>query len=50
MSNSVKPTVEKYKLSALERILLKKMKMSEKTSWMIDHTTTDKMPSKAATV
>ncbi|MGB5966591.1 MAG: hypothetical protein WBF77_10595 [Sulfurimonadaceae bacterium] len=36
MSNALKYTVTKHKLSALERVLLKKMKRSKKSCWMLD--------------
>jgi len=36
MATSYKSPAKKYKLSALERVLLQKMRKSKKSSWMVD--------------
>ncbi len=38
MTSPSKSPTKKYKLSALERVLLQKMRKSKKSSWMIDST------------
>lgn len=37
MSNTLKYTATKQKLSALEKVLLNKIKKSKKNSWMLDN-------------